>query len=88
MPSHDPEPRRELAGAPEAPRARPRGRVFVDRARVEWRVEEVPAAAVPAAKRPACLVFQSEAAIRRIWHYPPNWRQLTDAELELLSWET
>jgi hypothetical protein len=66
MPSHDPERRHEPLGAREVPRVRPPGpRVFADRPRVEWRVEEVPAAAVPAAKGPACLVFHSEAAIRR-----------------------
>jgi hypothetical protein len=66
MPSHDPEPQREPPVAREAPRARPRGpRAFTDRAGVAWRVDEVPAVAVPAAKGPACLVFHSEAAILR-----------------------
>ena len=89
MPHHDPKPYHGPPVAGEAPRARPRGpRTFLDRAGAEWRVTEVPAAAVPAARGPACLVFHSEAAIRRVWRYPPNWRQLTDAELEVLSWET
>ena len=82
MPSHDPEPQREPPTTREGPRA------FADRAGVEWQVTEVPAAAVPSAKGPACLVFHSDAAIRRVWRYPANWRQLTDAELEVLSWET
>ena len=89
MPSHVPEPQRGPSRARDAPRARPRDpRTFTDRAGVAWRVDEVPAAAVPAAKGPACLVFHSDAAIRRVWRYPPNWRQLNDAELEVLSWET
>ena len=89
MPSRGPTPQREPPGAGDGPRVRPRGpRVYADRAGVEWRVEEVPAAAVPAAKGPACLMFHSEGAIRRVWRYPPNWRQLTDAELEVLSWGT
>ncbi len=89
MPFHDPEPRHEPPIAGEVPRVRPRGpRVFADRAGVEWRVTEVPAAAVPAAKGPACLVFHSDTAIRRVWRYPANWRQLSDTELEVLSWET
>jgi hypothetical protein len=93
MPSPDPNPQRqppgELPGVREAPRARPRGpREFTDRAGVAWRVDEVSGDVVPAARGPACLVFHSDAAIRRVWRYPANWRQLTDDELTILSWET
>ncbi|HKW49646.1 MAG TPA: hypothetical protein VJN70_19470 [Gemmatimonadaceae bacterium] len=32
------------------------------------------------------LVFESEAAVRRVRNYPNNWRTLNDAELLALSW--
>jgi hypothetical protein len=73
-------------GTRDAPRTRPRGpRAFPARASVAWRVEAVPGDAVPAARGPACLVFHSDAAIRRVRRYPPNGCQLSDAELEVLS---
>jgi hypothetical protein len=34
-----------------------------------------------------CLVFESREAFRRVCHFPRDWRALSDAELEALSWE-
>ena len=65
-----------------------RRRTFRDAAGCTWSVHEVAAGAVPWAHGPRCLLFGSETAIRRVWHYPPEWRTLSDAELETLSWRT
>lgn len=32
------------------------------------------------------LIFASEAGWRRVRSYPPQWRELSDAELWALSW--
>jgi hypothetical protein len=44
---------------------------------VLWTVYEVPGAA---------LVFESEAVVRRVSTYPPDWRTIADADLYALSW--
>ena len=49
---------------------------------VPWQAFELKTAAGP-----MCLIFESTFAVRRIAHYPSNWRELTDAELVALSWE-
>ena len=54
---------------------------------VEWSAVEVDATAVPGAQGPRCLVFTRTDCIRRVWHYPPDWRTLGDAELAALSWQ-
>ena len=38
--------------------------------------------------RPAdhCLVFSCIATVRRVWNYPPDWRELPVEELMRLSW--
>lgn len=48
-----------------------------------WRVREVRFADA----RPS-LIFESEVSFRRVRAYPPDWRQLGDAELYALSWRT
>ncbi len=53
-----------------------------------WCVREIAFVDVPWAQSPRCLLFQSETAIRRVWHYPADWRALPDAALEALSWQT
>ena len=35
-------------------------------------------------RRGSSLVFESEELVRRVRAYPPNWRDLTDADLALL----
>ena len=36
----------------------------------------------------AALVFESTKIVRRVRHYPPNWRELSDADLLLLKEKT
>ncbi|MEO6525077.1 MAG: hypothetical protein ABIP93_00465 [Gemmatimonadaceae bacterium] len=52
--------------------------LVVDRDGVEWTVREVP---TPQAWARAhhCLVLNSRECVRRLWHYPPDWRRM-DAE--------
>ena len=61
-------------------------RTYRDAAGCTWSVHQVAEAALPWVHGPRCLLFGSEAAIRRVWHYPPDWRTLSDTELEALSW--
>jgi hypothetical protein len=59
---------------------------FMDRSGVVWKVMEVDAASVPAARGEACLLFVAPHAIRRVWTYPRDWQRLPAAGLEELSW--
>ena len=59
--------------------------VVVDEHGVRWQVSERGAASVPGAKGPRCLIFMSESAVRRVWHYPAGWRQLSPDTLVGLS---
>jgi hypothetical protein len=68
------------------PLADERPRTFRDGVGCVWSVHEVSAGAVPWAHGTRCLLFGSEAAIRRVWHFPAEWRTLSDAQLEALSW--
>ena len=61
-------------------------RVVKDTAGVHWRVTEVCGREVPGARGDACLVFESDCAIRRVWHYPERWRELPAPELIEVSW--
>ncbi len=45
---------------------------------------EIDTRATPGSKGPRCLVFDSDAVVRRIWQYPENWRELSDAALASL----
>jgi hypothetical protein len=51
-------------------------------------VYEESGAVVPGARGSACLVFDSDAVIRRVWNYPTDWRALSAAELVAISWGT
>ena len=55
--------------------------VVVDRNGVEWAVREVQTPQ-PWARATHCLVLNSRECVRRIWHYPPQWRTL-DADILL-----
>lgn len=55
--------------------------VVVDRGGIEWAVREV-ATPQPWAHGARCLVLNSRECVRRVWHYPPNWRTL-DADVLL-----
>ena len=50
-----------------------------------WHVREIDATQLPGAPRPSSLVFECEAAVRRVWVFPANWRQLDDASLWRLT---
>jgi hypothetical protein len=50
-----------------------------------WSVTEI-AGNVLARPGQRCLIFASADTVRRVWNYPPDWRELSDAELETLSW--
>ena len=82
-----PEPQPEVAPRDGAPDPTPVE--FVQRgdgAWVRWSVVEVDAAAVPGAQGARCLLFRRDDCIRRVWHYPPHWRDLDPAALAALSW--
>lgn len=63
-----------------------RPRTYHDARGCVWYVHEVAPGTVPWAKGPRCLLFGSDAAIRRVWRFPSDWDTLSDAELEALSW--
>ncbi len=58
-------------------------RRYVDASGVAWYVREK----ATLGRGPA-LYFESPRAFRRVTHYPPDWRDLTTSELEILSLET
>ena len=55
-------------------------RRFTDASGVIWCVREV---RLP--DRPAALYFETDAAFRRVQHYPRDWRNLPTGELDFLS---
>ena len=55
---------------------------------VVWTVREREAGQIGSPPGGRSLVFESDMVIRRVRHYPANWRGLPDAELERLSWTT
>ncbi|HET6681212.1 MAG TPA: hypothetical protein VFG84_08415 [Gemmatimonadaceae bacterium] len=61
---------------------------FYDNSGVDWRIYEVPSSRVPAPRGSNCLIFESDAAIRRVWNYPNDWQGLSEPELAELSWST
>jgi len=59
---------------------------YTDAAFVAWRVIERDARGDPGHRADHCLIFSSAEVVRRVWGYPPAWRELSGAELEALSW--
>ena len=59
---------------------------FTDRDGEPWQVTERACGEVPGARGARCLVFMSDSAMRRVWHYPADWRLLDAAALMELSW--
>ena len=53
---------------------------------VYWRVTERDARHDPGARADRCLVFACDHAVRRVWDYPPGWRDLPAAALLSLCW--
>ena len=60
---------------------------FVDAQFVRWRVLERDARGDPGAPGPRCLIFACADVVRRVWRYPPEWRDLSAEALAALSWE-
>ena len=63
------------------------GHEFQDSAGVAWRVFELPAGSAGKASWSACLIFESDNAVRRVRQYPPHWSALSALDLERVSWE-
>ena len=63
-----------------SPAAGQAGCHFSDDNGVRWSVSEK-----QSENRAPALYFESDAAFRRVTHYPLDWRNLSGAELELLS---
>jgi hypothetical protein len=61
-------------------------RIFLDEVGVEWQVRETDGRKVPASRGERCLIFRSSQAIRRVWNYPAQWRDLGPDELIRVSW--
>lgn len=57
---------------------------FTDHRGTLWSISERDATNVPGSKGARCLICMADAAVRRLWEYPRNWRQLAKADLELL----
>lgn len=62
-------------------------RTFLDSQGVQWRVSErvIRRDADPSAR--PCLFFEAAHIIRRVCQYPRDWLDLSDAQLERLSWQ-
>lgn len=50
-----------------------------------WSVREVDARTVPGSRGATCLIFESFDAVRRVWIFPPDWRELDDHSLWLIG---
>jgi hypothetical protein len=48
---------------------------------LQWVVREVETANVPGARGRRCLLFESDAVVRRVWDYPADWATRSDAFL-------
>src|SRR5581483_4039819 len=62
------------------PEARSTARV-IRRSGDSWSIREMDARLVPGARADHCLICESTDVIRRVWHYPSNWHDLSDDEL-------
>jgi hypothetical protein len=60
-------------------------RVAVDPQGRTWTVRETDSTHVPGARARRSLIFDSVGCCFRVWHYPPDWRDLTTAELLALG---
>ena len=62
------------------------GHEFQDSAGVAWRVFELPAGSAGTVSWSACLIFESDNAVRRVRQFPPHWSALSALDLERVSW--
>jgi hypothetical protein len=58
---------------------------FVDARGERWSVTERDTRGEPGTRADSCLVFSGENTIRRVWHFPANWRSLSPEQLESLA---
>lgn len=61
-------------------------RTYIDAQGLQWRVSMRELRPTPSERARPCLIFEAAHVIRRVCHYPAHWVELTDAELEALSW--
>jgi hypothetical protein len=62
-----------------------RSRTYLDDDGQAWSVSEQPFS--PYDRRHGwSLIFTSDLAVRRVRNYPPNWYELSDPALAILSW--
>ena len=50
-----------------------------------WHVREIDAHHIPGAMSERCLVFENHERVRRLWHYPDDWKTLSSVELLALA---
>jgi len=62
------------------------GITFVDETGMLWTVTERNAENLAGSRGPRCLIFSSSEAVRRVWDYPADWRDLLAPSLIALSW--
>jgi hypothetical protein len=72
---------------PSAASETPHERTFMDAEGARWRVFEQQFADYDR-RTGQSLIFSSDAAVRRVRDYPPNWISLSDEELLALSWKS
>ncbi len=59
---------------------------FFDDDGMLWHVAEHDGRQVPVSQGDQCLVFRSDNVVRRVWDYPPGWRDLAAMSLAAVSW--
>jgi hypothetical protein len=59
---------------------------FEDDDGTHWRVTEHDGRAVPGSRGSRYLMFAGPEAIRRVWDFPPGWRDFLPPSLVELSW--
>ena len=59
-------------------------RLLIDPEGREWRVYERATGDISPTTGRSSLIFDAEAIVRRLWHYPASWAALSDAELLVL----
>jgi hypothetical protein len=64
---------------------KPDERAFADHHGQRWLVYESTVELRDESRRP-CLIFESTYVARRLFVFPPNWRELEPWALEKLSW--
>ena len=57
---------------------------FTDARGIHWSISERDATNVPGSMGARCLICMADAAVRRLWEYPRNWRQLAKDDLQRL----